>query len=109
MDQELIIQGLDRLLDDWDPIGILQRFKPFKLDRKKTSGEYSKYVPLIINTYLANQSIYTCLANLHEYLLGININGEDWEEARTATIETSNRIQSFLSEYTREELEKAIK
>jgi hypothetical protein len=68
MDKEDIFIGIEKILDDWDPLGILEEYKPISY-KKGVIGEYSKYIKPIINVHLANQSLHDFLTNLYMHLL----------------------------------------
>lgn len=54
MTKEKFFEGLEKILDEWDPIGILHDFKPIRYING-VKGEYSKYVePFWIYTWLIN-------------------------------------------------------
>ena len=106
MKSEEIIHGIDRILDIWDPIGMSLHW-PEMYERNNTSGEYTRYVKPIIDAFIANESICNHMVVLGKYLIGIDVEMKDWEQARSYTIQASESIISFLSKYTMEELKEA--
>jgi len=53
MNETKIYQKVEKILDEWDPIGILQEAKPITY-LEGTIGEYTRYVKPIIESYLSN-------------------------------------------------------
>ncbi len=92
MKQKIYI-GLQQILDDWDPIGILQYSQPIN-DSDNSIGEYNNYIEPIVNTYLANESIYDYLIELYSNLID---DPDDYvkEEIKLVT----KRIVEFLSQH----------
>jgi hypothetical protein len=95
--QELYIE-IEKLLDEWDPIGILQEIKPNNY-AEGVIGEYSNYVEPIIEIYLSNQPIYEYLVSLQTKL---------WdapnEIMKKETKIISEKIIQFLSQYKIEDI-----
>jgi hypothetical protein len=108
MKSEEILRGIDKVLDIWDPIGVSLHWPEMYENANSSSGEYTKYVKPIIDVFLAKKSIYDHLVTLHIYLIGIDVNGEDWEEAKNFVLEATESINSFLSTYTQNELKEAL-
>ena len=89
---------VDKLLNEWDPIGVLQRFKPvdYSID---ALGEYSHYVLPIIQTYLANLSV-------EDYLIQLQTNLWDYpnEEMKAEIKVIAGKIVARLSKYPKSDL-----
>lgn len=62
-----IYQRIERILDEWDPIGILQGVKPIKYS-EGAIGEYSIYIEPIISVFLSKKSMYDYLVELYTEL-----------------------------------------
>lgn len=62
------ILDVEKILDDWDPIGILDDFKPI-VYTYGYKGEYTNYVEPVIKTFLAGKSVYEYLIMLHSDLI----------------------------------------
>lgn len=62
-----IHQNIERVLDKWDPIGILQDVKPTDYP-EGAMGEYSIYIEPIISVFLSKKSMYDYLVELHTEL-----------------------------------------
>ena len=93
MKKQEIYREVEKLLDEWDPIGILQEVKPINYV-EGAIGEYSKYIEPIIEIYLSNQSIYDYLIKLQTELLDYP------SESMKGEIKiVSERITKFLSNY----------
>lgn len=90
MKKEEIVQNIEKILDEWDPIGILQDIKPITYP-KDSIGEYSQYIKPILKIYLANQSIYDFLVKLQTDLFDYP-NNEMKQEIKLV----SERIINFL-------------
>jgi hypothetical protein len=59
---------IEKLLDDWDPIGILQDAKPIDYSNF-VQGEYTSYVEPIIQTFISKKSIKEYLVKLYTKLM----------------------------------------
>ena len=95
-----ILLGIEKILDNWDPIGVLQNVKPIGYETR-AFGEYSKYIHPLLNTYLSNASIYDFLIKLQSDLMD-EPNEEIEEEIRSV----SRQIMDYLSKYRLTEIEK---
>lgn len=62
-----IQQQIEKILDEWDPIGILQDVNPIAY-QEGAIGEYNNYIKPIINTFLDKKSMYDYLVKLHTSL-----------------------------------------
>jgi hypothetical protein len=99
MKKEEIFLRIEQMLDEWDPIGILQNVKPISYQRG-IKGEYSQYVKPIIETFIANKSIYDFLVNMQESLW-VYPNEEMNEEIKVV----SERLVNFLSKCKLEDIQ----
>ena len=106
MTSEEITDGIDRILDIWDPLGMSLSW-PQMYEGNNRSGEYTRYVKPIIDTFLTNEPIYDHLVALAKYSMGIDVTIEDQEGPKSYTIQASESIISFLSKFTIEELKDA--
>lgn len=98
MQRKSIIIEIDKLLDEWDPLGVLQQFKPidYTID---AFGEYSSYVLPVIQTYLANQSV-------EDYLIQLHTDFRDYpnEEVEAEIKVVAEKMITLLSKYHKSEL-----
>ncbi len=92
MEKKKIYLEVEKLLNDWDPIGILQEFKPINY-YEGTTGEYSRYVEPIIEVYNSKESIYNYMIELQTDLLDYPN-----EKMKEKIKVISERIVKFLSE-----------
>jgi hypothetical protein len=91
MDREDIFLGIEKILDDWDPLGILNEYKPIAYT-KGVIGEYSKYIKPTIEAHLANQSFSSFLTKLH-----IQLRDNPNEEMEKEIEMTSKKLTLFFS------------
>jgi hypothetical protein len=103
MNKDEIVLEIEKVLDEWDPIGVLQGYKPI-IYRKGIIGEYTKYAEHIIEVYLSHQPIYDYLINLQTNLRGYP--NEDMKEEIKLVAE---RINLFLSRCTIEDIRSVFK
>ncbi|MBO0934933.1 hypothetical protein J2I47_00095 [Fibrella sp. HMF5335] len=98
MQHKSVLVEVGRLLDEWDPLEILQRFKPidYGID---ALGEYSSYVMPVIQTYLANRPIENYLIQLQT-----NLWDDPNEEQRASIKITTQKMVSLLSKYSKSDL-----
>lgn len=99
MKQKAIFKELEKILDNWDPIGILQNVKPINYV-EDTIGEYTMYISSIIEVYLSNQSVYDYLIKLQTDL--VDNPGELMKEKIKIVAE---KIVKLLSQYKKEDLQ----
>jgi len=64
MKKKEIYQRIEKILDKWDPIGILQDVQQINYS-EGAIGEYNNYIEPIINVFLSNKSMYDYLIALH--------------------------------------------
>ncbi|MBS1772591.1 MAG: hypothetical protein JST82_07015 [Bacteroidetes bacterium] len=102
MNGKTIRIGINQILDEWDPICVLQDYIPIDYS-DDALGEYTSYVIPVIKVYLSNQSIYDYLVKLH-----IDMWTEPNEEMDKAIMLAEHKIMNFLSRYTAEDVRKAI-
>ena len=93
-----IYRGIENILEDWDPIGILNGIKPVSY-QEGTIGEYSRYVKPIIEKYLVKQSMVDYLIKLQTDLVDVPTT-EMKEEINII----ANRIELFLSKYSEDNI-----
>ena len=95
-----IFQGLEDILNGWDPIGIFFTDKPTFYG--KIIGEYTKYIPTIIGKYLADKTGEL----LHVYLIELQVylTNDPNEEQMNEINLTKVKILAFLSTYNDGEL-----
>jgi hypothetical protein len=100
--EEFIFIEIEKILDEWDPIGILQGINSINYNNGLV-GEYSKYVLPLIQTYVNNQSLYDYLIKLQSNL---------WifpdDEMQNEIKSISEKIDNFLSQYNIDELKKIL-
>ncbi len=90
VDQQLL-KGIEKILDDWDPIGVLEDVKPIDYSTNAI-GEYSGYINDIIEVYFYNNSLYNYLLNLYSQLR------DDPNEAIKEEIKmVAKRLNEYLS------------
>lgn len=94
MDRQLIINHINGILDEWDPLGA-NHFQGMRGD------EYIRYVPRVVQKYLAGMPTYESLYALQEELID-NVSQEMIDDTRRA----ANAIDQFLSSYAKGELDK---
>ena len=100
MDKEEIFLAIDKILDEWDPTGIIDTWKPLPDSHyvKGMKGEYHEFIRPIIQIYVSNQSVYNFLVTVQE---DISSNNEIMNEhIRT----TAKQIVDYLSNYNLEDL-----
>ncbi len=85
---------IEKILDDWDPIGIQNIIKQKSVLRNGVYGEYTGYVEPIIATFLQKKSVYDYLVKLFTDLHD-DPNEDEKEEIKIVATE----IIDFLSEY----------
>lgn len=93
MKKKEIYQQIEKILDEWDPIGILQDIEPINYT-EDAIGEYSNYVKPIINIFMEKKSVYDYLVKLHAELRD-DPNEYIKEEIKVV----ADRIVNFLSQY----------
>lgn len=98
MIQEKIVNNINTILDEWDPIGVNSS------DENITCGEYSMYIKKAIEIYLSNQSMYDFLIKLHTDLIDLP---DDKLKSEIKIV--SDKLISLLSEYKSEELKSIFK
>ena len=103
MNKEEIADGIERILHEWDPIGILQGIGEI-IHHQGSKGEYSKYIKPIVETYLSKNSMYDFLVNLHTDLRDYP-NAEMKNEIRLV----SDKIVIFLSQSNLVDLQNTAK
>ena len=98
-------QRIEKILDEWDPIGILQHVKPIIYhDDNRSIGEYSKYVKPIIRIFLENKSVYEYLIILHTDLRD-DPNEQIMDEIKLV----AERIEAVLSSCDLNEIKESCK
>ena len=101
MKNKEIYKGIERILDEWDPIGILQDVQLINYS-EDAIGEYNNYVKTIINVFLSNKSMYDYLIALHSDLR------DDPNDIMKEEIKlVANRIVHLLSKYDIEDIQKS--
>lgn len=93
MEKRELYLHIERVLDDWDPIGIQNIVKQSVL-RDGGYGEYTGYVEPIIATFLQKKSVYDYLVKLFTDLHD-DPNEDEKEEIKIL----ATSIIDFLSEY----------
>lgn len=88
-----INKQIERILDEWDPIGILQDIKPINYE-DDSIGEYGNYVLPIIQVFIENRSVYDYLITLHT-----NLRDDPNEYIKEEIKLVAERIVNFLSQY----------
>jgi hypothetical protein len=89
---------IEKILDDWDPIGILQEFKPIQYF-ENAIGEYTSYITPILITYLQKKPVYDYLYNLQTEIMHIPNSLE-----LTAIEIAAKKITKFLSGFSKEDI-----
>ncbi len=92
MSRQAIVYGINRILDEWDPIGV-NHFQG------KTGNEYISYVPLVVRNYVADRSTYASLDTLQ-----VNLIDNGSQEMIGATTRAAEAVDEFLASYSRAEL-----
>lgn len=102
MEAESILLGIEKILDDWDPLGVLQDVKPISY-MEGLQGEYTKYVEPIIEKYISNGNLKLFLIDLHTQL---------WqppnEEMMSEINETTKKLNTYLSSQKRGDIIKVL-
>lgn len=96
MKTENVILEIEKLLDEWDPIGILQDSKRI-VYIEGVRGEYTKYAEEIEKNFNHNNfnQIDTYLNDLYFYLSGVKIDEKYNEELNKLT----NKIVDVLYKF----------
>ncbi len=102
MHEDKFILKVEKILDDWDPIGVLQDYIPITY-HDVVIGEYSRYIKPIIETYLKGNSINDFLLNLYSLI-------RDYpnENIKEEIKEVYKKIIALLSEYDKDDIKKFI-
>jgi len=96
-----INKQIERILDEWDPIGALQDIKPIIYEDDSIS-EYSNYVLPIIQNFIENKSVYDYLIKLHT-----NLRDEPNEYIKEEIKLVAKRIVNLLSQYDVKEIKES--
>lgn len=98
MQRKPVLTEVDKLLDEWDPLGVLQQFKPidYSID---ALGEYSNYVVPVIQTYLANRSV-------EDYLIQLQTDLRDYpnKEMKVEIKIVAEKLIALLAKYPKSDL-----
>lgn len=70
MQREEKFESLERILEEWDPLGVLQDIRP-PSSVKGSIGEYTRYIEEIIRIYVSKKSLYDYLVQLQTNLWDI--------------------------------------
>lgn len=98
MSKEEVYNELQKLLDDWDPLGVYVGSKPLDYSMH-TIGEYYNYIKPIVETYLEKKPIQDYLMQLERHLWG------EPNEASMKVIEaTAQKIFKYLEQFKAEDL-----
>jgi hypothetical protein len=92
MNRQLIVSRINEVLDEWDPLGT-NHFQGMRGD------EYVRYVPRVVQKYLAGTPTYDSLYELQEELID-NASQEMIEDTRRA----AHAIDQFLSSCEKRDL-----
>jgi len=102
MENVEIQQGIEKILDEWDPIGILQHVGMITYS-KGVIGEYNSYIKPILHTFLNKKSMYDYLVKLHA-----NLRDEPNEYVKKEIVLIAERIVSFLSQFDVKDVQKCL-
>ncbi|MBK9175856.1 MAG: hypothetical protein IPM46_05850 [Flavobacteriales bacterium] len=85
MTKEVADASIERILDEWDPIGVNYfKGRPMK--------EYVSYVPRVVRAYVAGNSLFTTLDAINVELMD-----NSSEEMTAATQRAADDLEVFLN------------